>query len=153
VLVGGGSIDGQMGWIGVGCMVVATIGYAIGPLIIQRYLSNLDSIGPLSVSLLVASALLLVPALPELPIALPSSVALASIAVLGIVCTAIAMLLMFYLVRHAGASRATVITYINPAVAALLGVLVLHEHLGVGGVVAFALILLGSWLATRGAAM
>jgi drug/metabolite transporter (DMT)-like permease len=153
VLVGGGSIDGQMGWIGVGCMVVATIGYAIGPLIIQRYLSNLDSIGPLSVSLLVASALLLLPALLELPIALPSSVALASIAVLGIVCTAIAMLLMFYLVRHAGASRATVITYINPAVAALLGVLVLHEHLGVGGMVAFALILLGSWLATRGAAM
>jgi drug/metabolite transporter (DMT)-like permease len=153
VLVGAGSIDGRMGWVGVGCMVVATIGYAIGPLIIQRYLSNLDSIGPLSVSLLMASAILLVPALLELPIAMPSSLALASIAILGIVCTAIAMLLMFYLVRHAGASRATVITYINPAVAALLGVLVLHEQLGVGGMIAFVLILLGSWLATRGAAM
>jgi drug/metabolite transporter (DMT)-like permease len=153
VLVGAGSIDGRMGWVGVGCMVVATIGYAIGPLIIQRYLGNLDSIGPLSLSLLVASAILLVPALLELPIAMPSSLALASIAILGIVCTAIAMLLMFYLVRHAGASRATVITYINPAVAALLGVLVLHEQLGVGGMIAFVLILLGSWLATRGTAM
>jgi drug/metabolite transporter (DMT)-like permease len=153
VLVGAGTIDGRMGWVGVGCMVVATIGYAIGPLIIQRYLSNLDSIGPLSVSLLVASAILLVPALLEMPIAMPSSLALASIAILGIVCTAIAMLLMFYLVRHAGASRATVITYINPAVAALLGVLVLHEKLGVGGMIAFVLILLGSWLATRGDAM
>jgi drug/metabolite transporter (DMT)-like permease len=153
VLVGAGTIDGRMGWVGVGCMVVATIGYAIGPLIIQRYLSNLDSIGPLSVSLLVASAILWVPALLELPIAMPSSLALASIAILGIVCTAIAMLLMFYLVRHVGASRATVITYINPAVAALLGVLVLHEQLGVGGMIAFVLILLGSWLATRGAAM
>jgi drug/metabolite transporter (DMT)-like permease len=59
--------------------------------------------------------------------------------------------LMFYLVRHAGASRASVITYINPVVATLLGVLVLGEHLGVGGFIAFALILLGSWLATRGA--
>ena len=153
VLVGAGTIDGRMGWVGVGCMVVATIGYAIGPLIIQRYLSNLDSIGPLSMSLLVASAVLLVPALLELPIAMPSSLALVSIAILGIVCTAIAMLLMFYLVRHAGASRATVITYINPAVAALLGVLVLHEQFGVGGMIAFVLILLGSWLATRGAAM
>lgn len=153
VLVGAGTIDGRMGWVGVGCMVVATIGYAIGPLIIQRYLSNLDSIGPLSMSLLVASAVLLVPALLELPIAMPSSLALISIAILGIVCTAIAMLLMFYLVRHAGASRATVITYINPAVAALLGVLVLHEQFGVGGMIAFVLILLGSWLATRGAAM
>jgi drug/metabolite transporter (DMT)-like permease len=107
----------------------------------------------LSVSLLVASAILLVPALLELPIAMPSPAALASIGVLGIVCTAVAMLLMFYLVRHAGASRATVITYINPAVASLLGVLVLHEQLGVGGMMGFVLILLGSWLATRDAAM
>jgi drug/metabolite transporter (DMT)-like permease len=60
------------------------------------------------------------------------------------------MLLMFYLVRHAGASRASVITYINPVVATLLGVWVLDEHLGIGGYIAFALILLGSWLATRG---
>ena len=54
------------------------------------------------------------------------------------------------LVLDAGASRAAVITYINPAVAALLGVWLLHEHLGVGGILAFVLILLGSWLATRG---
>ena len=65
--------------------------------------------------------------------------------------TSLAMLLMFYLVNHAGASRAAVITYVNPAVAALLGVWLLHEHLGLGGILAFALILLGSWLATRGA--
>lgn len=71
-------------------------------------------------------------------------------AMLGVLCTAVAMLLMFYLVGHAGASRAAVITYINPAVAALLGVCLLHEHLGWGGLLAFVLILLGSWLATRG---
>jgi len=67
----------------------------------------------------------------------------------GVVCTAVAMLLMFYLVGHAGASRAAVITYINPAVAALIGVWLLHERLGVGGILAFVLILFGSWLATR----
>jgi drug/metabolite transporter (DMT)-like permease len=153
VLLGAGSIDGQMGWVGVGCMVVATIGYAIGPLIIQRHLSSLDSIGPLTASLLVASLVLFVPAMLELPISMPSTLTLASVAILAFVCTAVAMLLMFYLVQHAGASRATVITYINPAVAALLGVLVLHEKLGVGGIIAFVLILLGSWLATRRAAM
>jgi drug/metabolite transporter (DMT)-like permease len=153
VLLGAGSIDGRMGWVGAACMVVATIGYAIGPLIIQRHLSSLDSIGPLTASLLVASVVLFVPAMLELPISMPSSLAVASVAILAFVCTAIAMLLMFYLVQHAGASRATVITYINPAVAALLGVLVLHEKLGVGGIIAFVLILLGSWLATRRAAM
>jgi len=62
------------------------------------------------------------------------------------------MLLMFYLVGHAGASRAAVITYINPAVATLLGVSLLHERLGAGGILAFVFILMGSWLATRGAA-
>ena len=153
VLLGAGSIDGVLGWLGVGCMVVAIIGYAIGPLIIQRHLSGLDSIGPLAASLVVATLILCVPAMLQLPMPIPSWRAVASIAILGIICTAVAMLLMFYLVKHAGASRAAVITYINPAVAALLGVMVLREHLGAGGVVAFTLILLGSWLATRSAAM
>jgi drug/metabolite transporter (DMT)-like permease len=150
-LLGTGSISGPLGWAGVACMLLATIGYAVGPLIIQRYLHGLDSIGPLAASLVVASAVLFVPAMLEFPTRLPSWSALGSIAVLGVVCTAVAMLLMFYLVHHAGASRATVITYINPVVATLLGVWVLHEDLGVGGLVAFVLILLGSWLATRGA--
>jgi drug/metabolite transporter (DMT)-like permease len=149
-LLGTGSISGSLGWAGVACMLLATMCYAVGPLIIQRHLHGLDSIGPLAASLLVASAALLVPAIFEMPASLPSLAALASIAVLGVVCTAVAMLLMFYLVHHAGASRASVITYINPVVATLLGVLVLNEHLGVGGFVAFVLILLGSWLATRG---
>jgi drug/metabolite transporter (DMT)-like permease len=149
-LLGTGSISGALGWAGVGCMLLSTICYAIGPLIIQRHLQGLDSIGPLAVSLLVAGVILAVPAAMEFPSRMPSAVALLSIAVLGTVCTAIAMLLMFYLVRHAGASRASVITYINPVVATLLGVWVLDEHLGIGGYIAFALILLGSWLATRG---
>jgi len=149
-LLGTGPISGVLGWAGVGCMLVSTLCYAVGPLIIQRHMHGLDSIGPLAASLGVASAILLIPAALEIPSSLPSANALASIAVLGILCTAVAMLLMFYLVRHAGASRASVITYINPVVATLLGVLVLDEHLGIGGFVAFALILLGSWLATRG---
>jgi drug/metabolite transporter (DMT)-like permease len=151
-LVGFGTISGLFGWLGVACMLLATLGYAIGPLIIQRYLGSLDAIAPLAASLLIASIVLLVPAMLSLPRHLPTAVALSSIAILGVVCTALAMLLMFYLVSHAGASRASVITYINPAVATLLGVLLLHEHLGVGGFAAFGLILLGSWLATRGGA-
>jgi drug/metabolite transporter (DMT)-like permease len=151
-LVGFGTISGPLGWAGVGCMLIATLGYAIGPLIIQRHFRGLDSIGPLAASLLVASIVLLGPALLALPTRMPSARVLASMAMLGVVCTAVAMLLMFYLVGHAGASRAAVITYINPAVAALLGVSLLHERLGAGGILAFVCILLGSWLATRGAA-
>jgi len=150
-LLGLGGISGTQGWAGVACMLVASLGYASGPLIIQRHLKGLDAFGPLAASMAVASAVLLVPAILASPKQMPSGTALSSLLVLGIVCTAVAMLLMFYLVNHAGASRASLITYINPAVATLLGVWLLHEHLGLGGLCAFALILLGSWLASRGA--
>ncbi|MDE2220068.1 MAG: DMT family transporter [Gammaproteobacteria bacterium] len=148
-LLGFGSIEGPRGWAGAGCMLLAAICYAVGPLVIRRYLGELDSFGPIAASLAVSSLALLAPALATFPSHQPSTLALASIAILGLACTAVAMLLMFYLVRNAGPARASVITYINPAVAALLGVTVLGERLGVGGYLAFALILAGSWLATR----
>jgi drug/metabolite transporter (DMT)-like permease len=149
-LLGLGTIEGTLQWAGVACMLVATLGYAIGPLIIQRHLAGLDPFGPLAASLLVATLVLAAPAILTLPSTTPSTQTLVSLGILGVICTALAMLLMFYLVGHAGASRAAVITYINPAVATLLGVGLLHEPLGAGTVVAFALILVGSWLATRG---
>jgi len=150
-LSGLGTISGALGWAGVACMLVASVGYATGPLIIQRHLKGLDAFGPLAASLLIATVVLLIPALLAAPKQLPTALAVSSVVVLGVLCTALAMLLMFYLVNHAGASRASLITYINPAVATLLGVWLLDEHLGLGGITAFALILLGSWLASRGA--
>jgi drug/metabolite transporter (DMT)-like permease len=148
-LLGFGTVSGPRGWAGVGCMVLATIGYAIGPLIIQRYLHGLESIGPIAASLTVASLVLLLPAVATWPERWPSTATLSSIAVLGVLCSSIAMLLMFYLVRVAGAARALIITYVNPAVATLLGVGLLHESLGPGGVTAFMVILIGSFLSTH----
>ena len=150
-LLGTGPIAYPLGWVGVAWIFLATVGYSIGPLIVQRYFVDLDAIGPLAVSLGVAAVVLAIPAAYQWPSQLPSATALVSIVVLGLICTAVAMLLMFSLIRAAGAARAAVITYINPVVATLLGIVVLHESLGVGGAVAFATILLGSWLATRGA--
>ncbi len=149
-LLGLGTVSWPLGWAGVGCMLLATVGYAVGPLIIQKYLKGLDSLGPIALSLCASSILLLVPAAVTLPSSMPSAFALTSIAVLGVLCTAVAMLFMFYLVKEAGPARASVITYINPLVATLLGVMLLHEQLGVGGIMALGLILFGSWLATRG---
>jgi drug/metabolite transporter (DMT)-like permease len=149
ILVGFGTISGPSGWAGVGCMLLATVGYAAGPLIIQRHLSGLDSIGPVAGSLTIASAVLLVPAAVTFPHHWPSVQALTSIAILGVLCSAVAMMLMFYLVSHAGAARAIIITYINPVVATLLGIGLLHESLGAGGFIAFGVILVGSWLATH----
>ena len=149
-LVGLGTLSGTRAWLGVGYVVISTICYAMGALTIQRYLHAIDSIGPIAGSLAIASLLLLVPAMLTLPHRMPSALALSSVAILGLVCTALSMLMMFYLVKNAGASRAAIITYINPAVATLLGMALLDERLGAWGLTGFGLILLGSWLATRG---
>ena len=71
-------------------------------------------------------------------------------AVLGVLCTAIAFVFLFALIAEVGAPRAQVITYVNPAVAVVLGVIVLSEPITLGIVIGFPLVLAGSWLATRG---
>jgi drug/metabolite transporter (DMT)-like permease len=69
--------------------------------------------------------------------------------VLATVCTAAAFLLFGALIDAVGPVRATVITYINPAVAAVLGVLVLQETFTVPMAIGFVLVIFGSMLATR----
>jgi drug/metabolite transporter (DMT)-like permease len=66
-----------------------------------------------------------------------------------LICTALAFILFFALIAEVGPSRTTVITYINPAVAVVLGVVVLSEPVTLGILIGFPLVLLGSWLATR----
>lgn len=148
-LLGLGTISGGLGWLGVACMLIAAFGYSVGPLIIQRHFKDLGTSGPLAASLAVSSVLLAVPAWLARPLQMPTPLALGAVLVLGLVCTAVAMLLLFYLVAHAGPGRATLITYLNPAVATALGMALLHERLGVGGGVGFVTILAGSWLASR----
>lgn len=150
VLLGVDTISGPEQWAGVACMVGAIIGYAVGPLIVQRYLSGVDELGSLAASLAVASIVLLPAALWSAPQVMPSALALGSVAILGLLCTALALLLYFYLIHAAGAARASVVAYISPAIAALLGILVLHEHFGIGLAAGLAIILFGSWLGTGG---
>jgi len=80
---------------------------------------------------------------------MPPARVLGAVAVLAVVCTALAFVLYFRLIAEAGAVRATVITYLNPAVAVVLGVAVLGERITPAVVISFALILAGSVLATR----
>ncbi|HMD29304.1 MAG TPA: EamA family transporter, partial [Steroidobacteraceae bacterium] len=79
-LLGFGTIEGPLGWAGAACMLVATLGYAIGPLVIQRHLGGLDPYGPLAASLVVASLVLFVPAVLAFPVRLPSAPVLVSMA-------------------------------------------------------------------------
>lgn len=147
-LLGIDTVSSPEEWIGAACVLLAAVGYAIGPLIVQRYLPGSDALGATAVSLALGALILLIPAILTGPTSMPSPTALVSVAVLGAVCTALGLFIFVFLIREASASRATVITYVNPAVAVLLGVLILDERFGVGAIAGLVLILIGSWLAT-----
>ena len=123
--------------------------YAVGPFILQRWLSDLPAIGVIAASLGVTTLVYIPIAAFSLPAQMPSAKVLGSVLTLAVICTAIAFLLFFALIAEIGAARATVITYANPAVAAVLGVGLLGERFTPGMGVGFALVLAGSALATR----
>src|SRR5438445_4553339 len=100
----------------------------------------------------ITTTIVLLPlAMTRLPSKIPNLEVIASLLVLSIICTALAYLLYFSLVAEVGASRGTVITYVNPAVAVLLGVILLGEPLDVAIIMGFLLIIVGCWLSTGGA--
>jgi drug/metabolite transporter (DMT)-like permease len=123
--------------------------YAVGPAILQRWLSGLPALGVIAASLLLTAVVYVPFAAFSVPKEMPSAAALASVAALAVVCTALAFLIFFALIGEVGPVRATVITYVNPAIAAALGVLILDERFTVGMALGFALVLAGSVLATR----
>jgi len=137
------------GWLPLVEMAVVVVAYAVGPVIVTRYLSRLPSMGVIAVSLAACAVAYAPVAAVQWPRSIPPSDAIVSVAVLAVVCTAVAFVLFFALIAAIGPVRATVITYINPAVAALLGVVVLHEGFTVGMALGFVLVIAGSVLATR----
>lgn len=132
-------------------VLLAAAGYAISALLIKRpTIAVLPTLGVVTVMCITATIVLLPLTLTRLPSKTPSPEVIASLLVLGLICTALAYLIFFALVAEVGASRATVITYVNPAVAVLLGVILLGEPLDAAIIVGFLLIIVGSWLSTGG---
>ena len=131
----------------VGLVMLVAVGYAVGPIIINRRLADLPPIGVVTASLIVATVLYAPFTAFSWPVTMTADAAW-SIAGLGVICTAVAFLVFFALIAEAGPARATVITYINPAVAITLGVLLLDEPLTAGMAIGFPLVILGSILAT-----
>lgn len=134
-------------FVAIGQLLLVVLGYAIGPIIISRRLADLPSLGVVTVSLLIAAAAYA----PFTPLVWPdqwTAPAVGSVVVLAVICTATAFLVMFALIAEAGPARMTLITYVNPAVAILLGAIVLGEPLTIGLAIGFPLVILGSVLGT-----
>jgi drug/metabolite transporter (DMT)-like permease len=130
---------------------VVVIGYAFGPAILSRWMGDLPGIGVVAASLAIAAVIYIpvVSILGSWPTAWPSVPVLGSVIALGVVCSALAFLLMFALIAEIGPMRMTTITYVNPAVAIVAGAIVLGEQITVWTIVGFVLVLGGSYLVTR----
>jgi drug/metabolite transporter (DMT)-like permease len=127
------------------------LGYAIGPMIVKRRFADLDPRATMGVSLAIGAVALSPLAAVGAPTEVPSGSALIAIAVLGLICTALAFVIWGALIAEIGPSRALVITYVNPLVAVAAGTIFLDERPGLGALAGLVLILTGSWLATKGA--
>jgi drug/metabolite transporter (DMT)-like permease len=131
-------------------VALTVVGYATGPLVVSRSLPEVSGVAASSIALFVTGVAYAPFALTRLDqVAEASAPALLSLAGLGAVCTALALALFFSLIREVGPQRALVITFVNPAVAVLLGVALLDEPFTLGIAVGLPLVLVGCVLATR----
>jgi drug/metabolite transporter (DMT)-like permease len=151
-LVGVGSLVGlelgDVDALAVAAVLLVAVGYAAGPLVLTRWLADLPAVGVVTASLVVTAVVWSVPAALDSPDHVGAKAAF-SVLALAVVCTAAAFLVVLALIAEVGPTRATVFTYINPAVAVLLGVLLLDERFTLGMAIGLPLVLAGSFLATR----
>ena len=131
-------------------VAVVVVGYALGPSIAAHKLSDAPSLAVVASSLALCCLVYAPWVLTHLPSHPPHAGPIAAVAGLGVLCTSIAFVVFFQLIAEVGPSRALVITYVNPAIAVLLGVALLNESFGWSAAVGFVLILCGSYVSTTG---
>ncbi len=141
-------ISGSSLW-AVVAMIITVVGYSLGPIIVDRRLSDLPSLAIIACAMTINAVIYAPWALLTWPTEPIPASAWVSVLVLGSICSALAFIIFFALIAEVGPSRTTLITYINPVVAVALGVIVLAEPLTIGLAVGLPLVLLGSWMATR----
>jgi drug/metabolite transporter (DMT)-like permease len=150
MLVGLDTLAGHVDLLSVIELVLVAIGYAVAPVIAARTMAQVPSVGVITLSLAIVAIAYAPIAVPTLIAGgMPSTSAIGSVLGLGVLCSGVAFMLFFALIAEVGPARATVVTFINPAVAVLLGALVLSEPLTAGTLLGFPLVLIGSWLATH----
>jgi drug/metabolite transporter (DMT)-like permease len=134
----------------IAAVALVVVGYATAPMVISRKLPDVPGVTASAFALVVTAVGYAPFAVPQLgQVADAPANAWLSVVALGVVCTAMALALFFDLIREVGPQRALVITFVNPAVAVVLGVLLLDEPFTLGLAIGLPLVLVGCVLATR----
>jgi len=128
----------------------AAVAYAVGALVVRRRFAETPALDVGVLAVLGSVPLTVAPALLALPSTAPGAQAIASVAALGVGALMVAVVLFIRLIQRAGAQRAMLVTYLNPAIALLLGAAFERERVTPRALAGLALILLGVALGSRG---
>lgn len=152
LLVGIDAFNGQVSLPHVGMLILAAIGYAVAPVIIATKIPHISGVAVNGLAMAIVAVVYAVPALLSLPseiAAKPSTESWLSLLGLGVICSSIAFVAFFRLLKLIGSARATLVTYMNMAVAVVLGIVLLGEPITVGILIGMPLVVIGSFFATR----
>jgi drug/metabolite transporter (DMT)-like permease len=133
--------------VGIVELLVVDLCWAVAPIVVVKRLGGLTGASVAMVALWINTAAFAPLAAARWPVSVSGDTVLAMV-VLAVLCTALAMVMYMALLREVGPSRSAIITYVNPLVAVLLGVVILSEPITLGIALATPLILIGSVLAT-----
>ena len=149
VVAGPGLVGGKVDFFAAAEVLLVAVLYATAPFIVARKLHDVPSLGTITLSLLFIGILYLPVALLTQH-AVPTVSSIAALIGLAVVCTAVAFLAFFALIKEVGPVRAPLFTYVNPVIAIVLGALVLAEPLTPGLLIGFPLVIAGCWFAGTG---
>lgn len=150
VLVGPSALrlsGGNPGYaLGALAVLVAAASYGVGAILSRRFNGSAVLVAPFSCQVAALVFALPIAFVWDPPSHLPSLAALGAVAELGILGTAVAYLLYFWLIRHVGATRTSLVTYLLPCTALIWGALLLGEHVSWNALAGLLLVLLGTML-------
>jgi drug/metabolite transporter (DMT)-like permease len=152
LLVGIDALSGHISLPHVGMIILASLGYSIAPVIVATKIPKVSAVAVNGLAMAIVAIVYAIPAALSLPKEIasnPSIESWLSILGLGVICSAVAFVAFFQLIREIGSTRSTLVTYMNMAVAVILGILLLDEPITAGILVGFPMVLVGSYLATK----
>jgi drug/metabolite transporter (DMT)-like permease len=148
-LVGIESITGASNPKAIAMVILASMLYAYAVLMITTNLPGVDGIAINGVAMGITCLFYTPIAIAMWPTHHVSTKAIGALLALGVFSTAIAFMLFFIVIVEIGAARGSLTTYVNTAVAVLLGIIILGEPITLGIIVGLPMVVLGSYLASR----
>lgn len=148
LVVGIESLSGNSDPLSIAMVILASMGYAYAVIMVTSNLPLVDGIAINGLAMAITTVFWTPFAIAQWPTSISLNSTLSLLA-LGVFSTAFAFILFFKVMAEIGPARGSLVTYLNTAIAVVLGVIILREPLTVGIIVGLPLVLIGSYLASR----